>query len=392
MLSKFARRPVKLSMSRTEVFEAAGPTSSTVCRVKIGAKRDGTLVAAEAHLQYEAGAFPGSPVTAGAMCAFSPYDIPNAYVVADDIVVNKPKVMAYRAPGAPAAEFAVESVIDELARQLDVDPIVLRLQNAAKEGTRRVGGAANPVIGTVDVLKAIEDSPQYRSELSEADNGAKRGRGVAAGFWFNGGGESSAYAMLNADGTVHLATGSVDIGGQRASLAMQFAETMGMDYEDVDSQVADTEAIGFTGTTGGSRTTFATGWRCTRLALDMRSQLEERAATIWEVDAADVNYQDKGATIDGPVDSEGKPRQFTLKGLAARLQATGGLVQGRADTSPAGVGPALAAHVVDVEIDPETGKVDILRYTAAQTWARRFIRPTSRDRYRVASRRESAWR
>ena len=366
MLSKHARRPVKIAMSRTEVFEAAGPTSATVCRVKLGAMQDGSLVAAEAHLQFEAGAFPGSPVTAGAMCAFSPYDIPNAYVVADDIVVNKPKVMAYRAPGAPAAEFAVESVIDELARQLDVDPIALRLQNAAKEGTRRVGGAANPLIGTVEVLHAIEESPQYRSELNESDSGAKRGRGVAAGFWFNGGGESSGYAMLNADGTVHLATGSVDIGGQRASLAMQFAETMGMAYRDVDSQVADTESIGFTGVTGGSRTTFATGWAVYQAALDMRRQLEERAAKIWDVDAAEVSYQEGGAMIDGPADSDGKARQFTLKELAARLQSTGGLIQGRADTSPTTVGPALAAHVVDVEIDPETGKVEILRYTAAQ--------------------------
>ncbi len=366
MLAKHAHRPVKITMSRTEVFEAAGPTSATVCRVKVGAMQDGTLVAAEAHLQFEAGAFPGSPVTAGAMCAFSPYDIANAYVVADDIVVNKPKVMAYRAPGAPAAEFAVESVVDELARKLDVDPIALRLQNAAIEGCRRGGGAANPSIGTVEVLQAIEQSPQYRSELSEPNSGVRRGRGVAAGFWFNGGGESSAYAMLNADGTVHLATGSVDIGGQRASLAMQFAEAMGMAYRDVDSQVADTESIGFTRVTGGSRTTFATGWAVYEAALDMRRQLEERAAKIWDVDATEVNYQEGSAMIDGPADPEGNARQFTLKDLASRLQSTGGLIQGRADTSHTTIGPALAAHVVDLEIDPETGRVEILRYTAAQ--------------------------
>jgi CO/xanthine dehydrogenase Mo-binding subunit len=165
---------------------------------------------------------------------------------------------------------------------------------------------------------------------------------------------------------VHRATGSVDIGGQRASLAMQFAETMGMAYHDVDSQVADTESIGFTGVTGGSRTTFATGWAVHEAALDIRRQLEERAAKIWDVDAGEVNYQEGGAMIEGPADSDGKPRQFTLKELASRLQSTGGLIQGRADTSPTTVGPALAAHVVDVEIDPETGKVEILRYTAAQ--------------------------
>ena len=360
MLSKLSGRPVKLAMSRTEVFEAAGPTSSTVSRVKIGAKRDGTLVAAEAHLAFEAGAYPGSPVTAGALCAFAPYDIPNQYVVGDDIVVNKPKVMAYRAPGAPAAAYAVESVLDELAERLVMDPVQLRLKNAACEGIRRVGGVTHGSLGCVEVLQAIEESPHYRSELEGKD----RGRGFAAGFWFNGGNESSAYALLNPDGTVNLLTGSVDIGGQRAALAMQFAETMGMPYEDVNPQVSDTDSVGFTGTTGGSRTTFATGWAVYEAALDMRRQLAQRAAVIWEVQPDQVSYEETGV-IQGP-DRDGERLQFSLKELAARLPGSGGMVQGRASASPRGVGAAVAAHVVDVEVDPDTGKVEILRYTAAQ--------------------------
>ncbi len=360
MLSKRSGRPVKLSMSRTEVFEAAGPTSSTVCRVKIGAKRDGTLVAAEAHLSFEAGAFPGSPVTAGAICAFAPYDIPNQYVLGDDIVVNKPKVMAYRAPGAPAAAYAVESVLDELAERLAIDPVQLRLKNAAHEGVRRAGGVAHGSLGCVEVLEAIDASPHYRSELE----GENRGRGFAAGFWINGGNESSAYALLNPDGTVSLVVGSVDIGGQRASLAMQFAETMGMPYEDVKPQVSDTDSVGFTATTGGSRTTFATGWAVYEAALDMRRQLEERAAAIWEAEPEDVSYQE-GGVIQGP-ERDAEALQFTLKELAAKLPGSGGMIQGRANTNPRGVGSAIAAHVVDIEVDPDTGKVEILRYTAAQ--------------------------
>ena len=147
ILSKKAGRPVQLVMTRTEVMEASGPTSGTHLRAKIGANRDGTIVALEGHFAYEAGAYPGSPYAAGARCAFGPYDVPNQYVEAWDVVLNKPAVAAYRAPGAPASEFAVESLIDELAERLEMDPIDLRLKNAAKQGTRRVDGAAFGVIG-----------------------------------------------------------------------------------------------------------------------------------------------------------------------------------------------------------------------------------------------------
>ncbi len=356
LLSKRSGRPVQLVMTRDEVLEATGPTSASQVRVRIGAKRDGTLVAGEIHLVYEAGAFAGAPVPSGVRCAFAPYEIPNQYGEGLDVVVNKPRVAAYRAPGVPQSAFAVESLLDELAEQLEMDPLELRLKNVAREGTRRVDGVAHRVIGHAEVLQAVQDSPHYRSELQ----GANRGRGLAAGFWFNAGNESSAYANLTADGRVSLVLGSVDIGGQRAALAMQFAETMGMAYEDVTPLVTDTDSVGYTGNTGGSRTTFATGWAVHEAALDLRRKLEDRAARIWEVEASAVAYGDDGV-IQGP---EGK--SLTLPEIASQLPRTGGMLQGSADVSPTSVGSALAAHVVDVEVDPETGKVEILRYTAVQ--------------------------
>ena len=355
LMSKLTGRPVKMNMTREEVFEGTGPTSATYTRVKIGAKRDGTLVAAEAYLAFEAGAYPGSPVGAGAACIFGPYAIPNLLADAYDVVTNKPKVSAYRAPGAPAAEFAMESIMDELAEQLEMDPMDLRLKNAAREGTRRADGAVFGVIGNVEVMNAAKDSAHYKSELQ----GEHRGRGVGMGFWFNAGLESSSYAMVHADGTIGLVVGSVDIGGQRASLAMQMAETLGIDYEDVKPVVTDTDSIGFNGVTGGSRTTFATGWAVYETAMDIARQLEERAAQIWEADRSQVKY-DQGV-ITGP---EGK--QLTFKEIAAQLPHTGGMIQGRADVNPTTQGPAFACHICDVEVDPETGKVEILRYTAIQ--------------------------
>ena len=360
LLSKHTGRPVQLAMNRTEVLEASGPTSATRVRVRMGAKRDGTLVAASVDLAYEAGAYPGAPFPGGARCALTPYDVPNLRIEGYDVVVNKPKVAAYRAPGAAQAEFAVDSVLDEIAEQLDIEPMELRMQNAAKEGSHRPDGAMHGVIGNVEVMQAVIESPHYRSELE----GENRGRGVGMGFWQNGGGESSAYANVNADGTVSLVLGSVDIGGQRAALAMQFAETMGIAYEHVHPQVVDTDSVGFTGNTGGSRTTFASGWAVHQAALDVQSELTARAARIWEVDADAVSY-DADAVIRGP---EG--HEITFTELSGRLAATGGMVQGRADITPntvgGAVGPCFAAHIVDVEVDRETGKVGILRYTAIQ--------------------------
>src|SRR5262249_11534351 len=130
--SKKAKRPVKLVMSREEVFRATGPTSGAHVHVKLGATKSGQFVAAFAELKYQAGAFQGSPVQPGVMCAFAPYDIENVKVIGYDVVSNRPKVAAYRAPGAPISEFAVESVVDEMAKKLDIDPVELRLQNAAR--------------------------------------------------------------------------------------------------------------------------------------------------------------------------------------------------------------------------------------------------------------------
>ncbi|MXZ62085.1 MAG: xanthine dehydrogenase family protein molybdopterin-binding subunit [Chloroflexi bacterium] len=357
MLSRESgHRPVKMYMGRDEVFEGTGPTSGTHMRVRIGAKRDGTITAMDWEGAYESGAYPGSAFSAGAMCATAPYNLDTFRTVGWDVVVNKPRVQAYRAPAAPAAEWAVESLVDELAVELDIDPVELRLKNAMVEGGRRVDGVAFGPIGNVACLEAVRDSEHYRSELS----GENRGRGVATGFWFNVGMESSAFAAVNADGRLSLNIGSADIGGSRASLAMQFAEAMGVAYEDVVPQTVNTDSVGYTLPTVGSRTTFAGGWAVYETAMELRRKLEERTALIWECDQDDVTYGDD-AVLRGPDGQE-----MSLTELAGQLQATGGLIQARADVSPETAGPAFATHVVDVEVDPETGKVDILRYTAAQ--------------------------
>ena len=357
VLSRKSGQPVKLTMTRAEVFEGTGPTSATHIRVKLGATKEGKLTAADCRLIYEAGAFPGSPVSTGCRTILAPYEVANAYIEGSDVVVNTQKAAAYRAPGSPAAAFAAESVIDELCQQLSMDPVEFRLRNAAKEGTRQPTGPVFRRIGMVEILQAAKDHPH----LSEPVGGPNRGRGVAAGAWFNGSGPASAVASVNPDGTVSLVEGSPDIGGTRAAMAMHLAEVLGIPAEDVKPSIADTESIGYSSGASGSGVTFKTGTACYEAGLDIRRQLVQRAARIWEVNPEDVDYN------DGVISHKGDTElRTTIEELAPRLNATGGPIVGRAAVNPAGVGNAFAVHVVDVEVDPETGKVDILRYTAIQ--------------------------
>ena len=356
LLSKRCGRPVKVLMSRTDVFEGSGPTSGSWIKLKAGAK-DGKLTAVEATMAYEAGAFPGSSVGAGSMTMLSPYDIENFEINAYDVVVNKPKTAAYRAPGAPAASFAIESVIDEICKTQKRDPLQFRLDNSSREGTRMVNGVAFPRIGAEETVRAAVDSPHWKSPIE----GPNRGRGVASGYWFNGGMQSSVVANVNSDGTINLVEGSTDIGGTRASLAMQLAETLGVAYETVKPTVVDTDSIGHNDVTGGSRTTFASGLACFEAGMDIRRQMIARAAKLWGAAEEDVVYE------NGKLHSlKDSTKELTFKEMAGQSARTGGPIAGKASLLARGAGGAFATHVVDVEVDPDTGKVTILRYTATQ--------------------------
>jgi len=361
LLAKKTGHPVKVAMSRTEVLRATGPTSGIKERVKLGVTKEGRITAAQVWMAYEAGAFPGSPMAPGAMTVITSYDIPNLLIDGYDVVVNRPKTCAYRAPGATAAAFGVETVLDELAEQIAIDPLDLRIMNGAHEGIQQPFGPVFKRIGFLETCEAMKASEHYKSKLS----GANRGRGVAAGFWFNAGFQSSASVYVNQDGTASVVTGSVDIGGSRASMAMIAAEVLGLPVEEVRPVVADTDSIGYTDVTAGSRVTFATGMAVYNAAQDVVRQLKERAAKMWECTPDDVEF-DNGTLRTRP--DVLQPQQLTLKELAARFVRTGGPVVGRASVSTggAGAGPAFAVMCVDVEVDPDTGKVQILRVTMAQ--------------------------
>jgi len=366
-LSELSNRPVRMVMNREEVFRATGPTSATWCKAKVGAKKDGTITAATAWLSYEAGAFPGAPVGPGCMSVLAPYDLENFSIEGLDVLVNKPKVAAYRAPGAPQAMHAMECVIDDLARELGMDPIDLRLKNAADEGTQAPYGPKFPAIGLKACLEAAKAHPNYTAPVPEGC-----GRGVACGFWFNIGMQSSAEVLIREDGTVIINEGSPDIGGSRASMCLMAAETLGIPYDRINAHVADTESTGYCNMTGGSRTTFATGMAVVQACEDIIAQCKERAAMTWDIDADQVDWDDGQAVPKPGVNADVDP--LSLADIARTWGRTGGPILGRASVNAQGAGAGFSVNWTDLAVDRETGKVDVKAYTAIQD-AGRAIHP-----------------
>lgn len=358
-LSRASGRPVKLVMPRAEVFRATGPTSSTSIDVKIGMKRDGTITAAFVENRYQGGAFPGAPISDGTMSSFACYSLKNVRAIGYDVVTNRPKAAAYRAPGAPMSAFAVESVVDELCQKLDLDPIEVRLKNAAREGTKASYGPTWPRIGLVATLEAAKAHPHLSAPL-----GPNQGRGISCGFWFNHGGETSVSLALSPDGTAALSVGTVDIGGSRASMCLMAAEELGIPYEKVRTTVVDTASLGYNDVTHGSRVTYASGLATIKAARDAKRKLCVRAARIWGIDEDAVEWEDGMAKPSSPNAGEFEPMSFAQ--LCRIMGRTGGPISGHYEATPEGAGVSFATHIVDAEVDPETGAAKVVRYTIAQ--------------------------
>ena len=358
LLSRKSGRPVRLAMSRTEVFRASGPAPGSVIDVKIGATEDGTLVAADIEFKYHAGAYPAITAHSGVSSALAHYRVENARVVGWEVLCNRPATKAYRAPGAPQVIYAVECALDEIAQKLDMDAIDLRLKNAVRPGDTQLTGLPHGEVGYVECLEAAKAHPHWSAPL-----GPNQGRGVAGGTWGNYGGPSTAEVSLAEDGSVLVTTGSPDIGGSRASMAIMAAETLQVPYEKVRVTIADTSSIGFSMVTGGSRTTFATGKAVTDASAEVVEILKQRAANAWGVDASEVEWRDGEAICL----AEGKTDQrLSIGRIAGSAPFTGGPISAEAAINPGGYLPGFGVHICDTELDPETGHVTVTRYTTVQ--------------------------
>ena len=358
-LSREAGWPVKVVMSREEVFRATGPTSATSIDVKIGVKKDGTITAASAELRFTCGPYVGPWALLGAMTSFACYDLKNVRTVGYEVLVNRPKTAAYRAPSAPMAAFAVESVMDELAKQLGRDPLEFRIQNAAKEGTKSSYGPVYGPIGIGPTLQAAKVHAHMAAPL-----GKNQGRGVACGFWFNFGGQTCTDLNIAPDGTVSLTVGTVDVGGSRASLSMVAAEELGIPYTKVNAIVGDTSSLGYNDMTDGSRGTFSSSMATISAARNAITVLRERAAKMWDIPVDEVVWEDGQAKAKGERHSNLAP--LTMAEIAAKAPKTGGPIAGHSELVADGAGVSFATHICDVEVDPETGGTRVVRYTVVQ--------------------------
>ena len=352
-LSEKSGRPVKLVMTRDEVLRATGPAPGSKARIRIGATSDGELTAIEGWIGYAVGCTNDMAGFIGAMSVAS-YKFPNLKLEAVGVLTNTPKTASYRAPSAPQAAFAIESVIDEIAQTLGLDPIDVRLKNAVVEGDPTAMGMPHPRIGFVECLEAIRDSDHYGSPVPEG-----AARGIGTGFWFNIGEQSSATVNLNEDGTATVITGSPDIGGSRASMALMAAEELGIDVHRITPVVADTESVGFTDVTEGSRATFATGMAVVNACRELVDELKTRAATIMGVGSEAVDWTDGAAVTEGH-------DPLPLDAITAKAKGTGGPLTVTASLNAGGAGPSFAVHCCDIAVDEETGQVTVLRYTTAQ--------------------------
>jgi CO/xanthine dehydrogenase Mo-binding subunit len=357
-LAQKTGRPVKLVISREEVLRATGPGAPAVITVKAGAKRDGKLTAVSAIMRYDAGAFPGSPVSRGILVGLAPYKLENMWAEGFDVVTNKPRVQAYRAPGGTPAAFAVEALMDELAEAIGMDPLEFRRCNAPEERDLLPLGMPLNRVGLKQMLEQIKDHPCWTTPLSDAN----RGRGLALGYWIGGTFTSSAHVTINPDATASVFVGSVDLTGTRTTILQMAAEELQLAPHEISITVGDTDTAPYSDLSGGSRITYTMSAAVHQACHDALAQLKERAAEKLKVPKEDIEYGEKHFWAKSD-----RQKSVTLKELARESVALGkGPVVGKGSTTRMQPAHAYAAHVADVEVDPETGKVKILGYTCFQ--------------------------
>ena len=358
-LARKARRPVKITFTRSEVFRGTGPVSGTQSRIKIGCRKDGTITAAEAELVFQTGPYSGSAFTNAPQAMFTRYDLPNVKTVSYEVVSNRPKVASFRAPCVPQVVFGVEDVMSELATKIGMDQIEFRLKNAMADGATTIYAEKFGKIGFIETLEAAKNCEHYKSPVPKGC-----GRGISTGFWFNRGGETSSSLQVAPDGSVTITLGTADVAGSRISISMMVAEELGIPVDKVRAVLADTHQLGFNRVTAGSRTTFSQGVVLVDCSRKVIKEMAGRAARIWKVPEEGVMFEDGMFRPASTNVGEFKP--LSIADIAKQTTNTEGAIAARSDMNVTGAGPGFGCHIVDVKVDEETGFTEIVRYTVVE--------------------------
>ena len=358
-LAQKCGRPVKIVMSREEMLAGgSGPAAAAEIEVAVSAAADGTLTAIEGRYFYDTGGLPGTPTTLVMQASAAHYQCPNIRLEGMDVVTNKPRTEAYRGPGGIQAAFAFEQAIDELALALPMDPLELRRRNAAVTGSTMPIGAPFPPLGLTTVLDSVAAHACWRDPL--VSGALPRGRGLALGYWRGTSMTSAAQVMIAGDGRVMVSMGTVDISGTRTTMAQVAAEEFEIPLGDVSVSMGDTKSAGYSDAAAGSRVGRTMAAAVSDACRDALSQLRGRAAEKLQAPPESITYA-SGVFRSSRTGNA----SLTLFDLM-RATLSDGAVIGRGVSTKLPFGVEVGAHVCDVEVDPETGQVTILRYTAFQ--------------------------
>ena len=359
-LAVAVRRPVSVVLSRTEEFLATTPAPSSIVELALGARRDGRLTALRARVVFDTGAYGGAPVSIAALLVGGYYRVPNLLVRGYEVLTHKPGCGAYRAPGAPQASFAIESAMDELAGRLGIDPLELRLQNAVVEGDPMPNARPWPRIGLRECLEPLRDA----ENAGPRRGGASHGVGLAVGGWIGGVEPSSAVCRLNKDGSLSIVVGSVDLSGTNTGFAQIAAEAFGMPVDAVQVINADTDSAPYAGSSGGSKITYTVGAAVKLAAEDARRQLIRIAASHLEASPEDLEIVDRHVRVRGAPDRGVPIREFARMSMefGARYEP----VFGRGSVATVKRAPGFAVHLAEVEVEPDSGRVHVIRQLVVQ--------------------------
>jgi CO/xanthine dehydrogenase Mo-binding subunit len=368
LLARAVDRPVQLQLTRSEEFAMGRGAPGAVFELELGATAEGELTALRASAEFDNGAGAGGLAGLAGLFLGGTYRLPAYDITVRDVATNKTPVAAYRAPGAPQSYFALESAMDELARRLEMDPVELRLRNAAREGDPRPDGQAWPRIGLVECLEAARCHPLYTEPVGEHE-----GVGVAAGGWGGGREPAAAACRVEPDGSLVLQLGSVDISGTDTTLAMIAAETFGVPLERVSVETGDTATAPYAGVAGGSKIIYTVGPAVQQAAADARRQLLEIAAEELEAAVEDLVVEDGEVRVKG---APGRARTIgELADMGARFGGTHPPVLGQGRHVVTRQSPMFTVHVARVRVDPETGRWGLTGYAAIQDVGRALNPP-----------------
>jgi CO/xanthine dehydrogenase Mo-binding subunit len=355
------RRPVSLSLTRSEDLSASNPAPAERLSITVGADADGTLTAIRARVHLDRGATEDMGVESiAAMLAAGPYRWPAYELTALGIATNRVTFGAYRAPSAPPAAFALESLVDELAAALGIDPLKLRLDNVIDEGDVGVTGQSFPTFGARACLERVGGHPLW---ASRGELPADEGVGLSVGWWPGGYEPAAAVCRLDADGNLTVITGAADMTGVETTFAAIAADAFGVDPSRVRILYADTSSAPYAGTSGGSKVTDTVGRAVQRAAIEARERLLEVAAEELEISPDDLEI------VGDAVQPAGVPdKAMPIERIAAKVLSFGSSHlpvegHGRSAQPPA---PQVAAHLSHVRVDPDTGAVTVLGHVIAQ--------------------------